>query len=196
MKENIPLQPGEEIRPIQGYEGLYSITSFGRVWSHERLDRLGRLIFGKFLIAKSYSADYLSVSLYKNNKLKTHRIHILVAIHFVSNLQNLPEVNHKDTNKRNNFKSNLEWCNKQYNMSHALSNGRYIHKISSKFYGISFNPSMKKLNKPWRARITCNKKEILIGLFNTEIEAAQAYNKYVVEHNLNRPLNKIKKEEK
>ena len=36
MTENIPLQLDEEIKPIQGYEGLYSITSFGRVWSHER----------------------------------------------------------------------------------------------------------------------------------------------------------------
>ncbi len=36
LQENIPLQETEEINPIRGYEGLYSITSFGRVWSHLR----------------------------------------------------------------------------------------------------------------------------------------------------------------
>lgn len=33
-QENIPLQLNEEIKPIQGYEGLYSVTNFGKIWSH------------------------------------------------------------------------------------------------------------------------------------------------------------------
>lgn len=51
IQENIPLQPNEEIKSIQGYEGLYSITSFGRVWSHRRIrkGKYGELNYKKII---------------------------------------------------------------------------------------------------------------------------------------------------
>lgn len=54
MKENILLQPNEEIVPIPEYEGLYSITSFGRVWSHSKQQgfRWGIGFFLKFQVYK------------------------------------------------------------------------------------------------------------------------------------------------
>lgn len=42
-QENIPLQSGEEIKSIEGYEGLYSITSYGRVWSHSKIRKFGKI---------------------------------------------------------------------------------------------------------------------------------------------------------
>ena len=45
-------------------------------------------------------------------------IHRLVAEHFLDNPNNLPEVNHKDEDKSNNFVNNLEWCKHKYNMNY------------------------------------------------------------------------------
>ena len=59
-RENILLQPGEEIKFITGYEGLYSITSFGRVWSHEKVRRCGKSI-------RLHGNKFLKVRLNKKN---------------------------------------------------------------------------------------------------------------------------------
>jgi hypothetical protein len=56
---------------------------------------------------------------------------------------------------------------------------------------VYFDKGLKSKNKLWRARTTFNKKLIEIGYYKIELEAAQAYNDYVIKHNLNRPLNKI-----
>jgi len=59
----------------------------------------------------------------------------LVAIHFVPNPKNLPEVNHKDGIKTNNWDWNLEWNTKRQNLDHAIRNGLMIggkRKLSDK----------------------------------------------------------------
>lgn len=191
-QEQTPLHQNEEIVPIQGYEGLYSITSFGRVWSHERLIKFGRgyrYCGNKFLISNSDSNDYPIIQLCRNRKRVSKLIHILVAQAFIPNLNNLPEVNHKDGDKQNCGKDNLEWCTKQENMNHALTKGLLRFKKSSKYYGVSIWNDIRHKNTPWRAFTHVNKKQELIGCFKTEVEAAKTYNNYVIEHNLNKPLN-------
>ncbi len=194
MKEDIILQTGEEIVPIQGYEGLYSITSFGRVWSHEKIRRCNKgfgIYKGKFLKPGLNKKGYSYVILCKNSKKKTFKPHRLVARHYILNPLNDPEVNHKDGVKTNNHKDNLEWCTDQGNKNHAMKNGLYIFKKSSIFYGVYFHKGLDHKKKPWRAQTTLNKKQMCVGYFKTEIEAAKAYNDYVVKHNLDRSLNKI-----
>lgn len=188
IKESISLQLNEEIKFIQGYEGLYSITSFGRVWSHKRQRRFGcayRMCGGIFLGPIQNKKGYLCVFLGKG---KNYRIHRLVATHFIPNPQNLLEVKHKDTNKLNNHVNNLEWCTNQENSNHASINNLRTHKKTSKYYGVSFSQSSWGENK-WIIRTTVNKKQKHIGQFKDEIEAAKAYNDYVIENNLNKPLN-------
>lgn len=62
---------------------------------------------------------YLVINLMKDGKKHTKTLHRLVAITFLENLNNLPEVNHIDGNKRNNKMNNLEWCTRSYNKKHC-----------------------------------------------------------------------------
>jgi len=66
---------------------------------------------------------YLSVMLYENKHPKTFNIHKLVATAFIENPKRLPVVNHKDGDKINNNKSNLEWATHSHNLKHAYDNG-------------------------------------------------------------------------
>ena len=56
---------------------------------------------------------------------KKYKLHRLVAKYFISNPDNLPQVNHKDCNKENNNYTNLEWCSNRYNYEYSLSNGTF-----------------------------------------------------------------------
>ena len=67
---------------------------------------------------------YLMVRLYNNGKMRDHRIHRLVALAFIYNPDNLPEVNHKDECKTNNCIGNLEWCTGKYNCNYGTHNER------------------------------------------------------------------------
>lgn len=94
---------------IEGYEGLYQVSSWGRV----KNSRTGRVL--KF----GYSRGYLHVVLYKNCKYKKYSVHRLVAKTFIPNPQNKPQVNHKDEDKENNHVENLEWCTAKENNNHG-----------------------------------------------------------------------------
>lgn len=79
-------------------------------------------------IRKSFKRPdgYVSIVLCKNGKTTNHRIHRLVAQHFIPNPENLPEVNHKDENKSNNCVNNLEWCNSSYNKNYGTRTDKFI----------------------------------------------------------------------
>lgn len=65
-------------------------------------------------------SGYMKVLLYdKNSNRKNAFVHKLVAIEFVDNTDNLPQINHKDENKSNNCVSNLEWCTAKYNTNYG-----------------------------------------------------------------------------
>lgn len=85
------------------------------------------------------SKKYWRVGVQINNKRKQMAIHRLVAEAFIPNPNNLPQINHIDGNKDNNYVSNLEWCDNSYNQLHAFRNGlKDITKLSE-------HSSMRKL---------------------------------------------------
>ena len=97
---------------IPQYEGLYSIDRSGNVFSH---------INGKILKPHPNHRGYLMVSLYKDGKSKKSTIHKLVAITYIPNPNNLPEIDHIDTNRQNNNVENLRWCTRKENCNNPLS---------------------------------------------------------------------------
>lgn len=113
----------EEWKDIKGYEGIYQVSSYGRVRSLDRIvERKGKgdfFIKGRVLTQSDDTNGYMKVSLTKHDQKRTFKVHRLVAIHFLDNPNNLPCVNHKDENKLNNNVDNLEWCTKAYNNSYG-----------------------------------------------------------------------------
>lgn len=115
-------------KDIEGYEGLYQVSSFGRVKSLERLDRCKRKIQSRILksVKVHKNAEYQQVSLSKNGRIKNYLVHVLVAKSFIDNTNNYPCVNHKDENPNNNEISNLEWCTYRYNNNYGTRLARQI----------------------------------------------------------------------
>lgn len=79
---------------------------------------------------------YLIVTLSQDAVLKSFRTHRLVAALYIPNPKNLPQVNHKDLDKQNNHKSNLEWVTGQENSLHAVANGRKGGKPKKAVYKV------------------------------------------------------------
>lgn len=125
----------EKWRPIIGFENRCSVSSFGRVKSHSRWANAANtdeLIFKeeRILRLRKVSKGYLAVVLYDafcdTKQMKVHR---LVAIHFIPNPLNLPEVNHKKNKKTDNRMIKLEWSTGENNLKHSWKNGYRDHLL-------------------------------------------------------------------
>ena len=114
--------------PVIDYEGLYEVDENGIIYS------LDRVIIGKdgvkyhrkgIQLSQTIHKDtgYLIVSLWKNNKGTNHYVHRIVAQAFITNPDNKPEVNHKDSNRLNPKTSNLEWVTREENVQHGYREG-------------------------------------------------------------------------
>lgn len=134
----------EEIwRPVVGYEGLYEVSSYGRVRSLDRYDSRNHFIKGRIMKFRN-CRGYLRVTLCNNGLYNQISVHRLVAQAFIPNPDNLPMVNHKDEDKTNNIVENLEWCDAKYNNSYGTITER---RINSKIKTGFVDPDMVGLSK-------------------------------------------------
>lgn len=115
----------EEFVDIKEYDGRYKIGDKGTVIgvSRSKDERYKH----KQWILKQYEDKngYMYVTLQKDKKRKTIKVHRLVAEHFIPNPNNYPCVNHIDSNRKNNDVFNLEWVTHKQNMEHAVKNHRF-----------------------------------------------------------------------
>ena len=135
-------------KPVKGFESKYEISSFGRI-KNKKTNHIYRFT--------NQYGDYFVISLYKNEKRITKRVHRLVAEAFIPNPNNYPCVNHKDLNKQNNRIDNLEWCTYSHNTIDAINKGantiiginKYNKEKAHKKYGYiyQYDLSMKYINK-------------------------------------------------
>ncbi len=110
---------------LENYEGKYMISDFGRIKIPERISRRKDLkdqhvIPEKILKPKTTKCGYKSITLYINSTPKSYLLHRLIAKQFIVNVNNLPQINHKDGDKTNNHISNLEWVTASINMQYAF----------------------------------------------------------------------------
>lgn len=111
----------EEWRNTDILEGSIQVSNMGRVRSVRYFKNRGMRI--RMLTQKEEKSGYLTVSVKIEGKIKTFKVHRLVAMAFIVNKENKPQINHKDCNKKNNIVDNLEWCTAKENIVHAAQNG-------------------------------------------------------------------------
>jgi hypothetical protein len=112
----------EQWKAVADSNGEYQISDHGQVKSHKR---------GKERILKPSltGSGYPAVLIYlPNKKTKCQKIHKLVALAFIPNPENKPQVNHKDGNKSNNHIDNLEWATAKENLQHGWNTGLFESK--------------------------------------------------------------------
>lgn len=124
----------EEWRDIQGYEGYYQVSNFGRIKSLPRGNKTPRWRSQCAIRKQSIKNRYCHINLSKDGKIQWRAVHRLVALAFLPNPNNLPQVNHKDENPSNNHVSNLEWCDAIYNMNYGTVRDRMSHTKITKEY--------------------------------------------------------------
>ena len=141
------------------YEGLYQVSNLGRILS------LNYRNTGKSELMTPYEMPngYLQVGLCKNEERKNCYVHRLVTESFLENPDNLPEVNHIDENKTNNFvgtpendfrDGNLEWKNHRDNLNHGTRNKRMAKTKSKPVLQLSLSG---ELIREWPSTKECGR---------------------------------------
>lgn len=105
-------------KDVKGYEGLYQVSSFGRVKSLKK-STSGRVL--KPIITRY---GYLVLSLCKSGEMTIKRIHRLVAQAFIPNPENKPQVDHINTVRTDNRVENLKWATRSENQNNPITKKR------------------------------------------------------------------------
>lgn len=135
-------------------------------------------IHEKILTPTINKKGYLRLCFSFKNKGYNYSVHRLVAIAFLENTLNLPEVNHKGEvpNKKDNTYWMLEWITGEDNRRYRSLN----EKSTSKYVGVHYSKSKKK----WSSEIKINKIKTRFGYFKTELEAYMARYNYEIENKI------------
>lgn len=188
-----PLE-GEKWRQVVGYEGLYEVSSCGRV---KRLpyNSRGKTIGHKRVFIRHYDGGilkgtvckngYRRVTLTKNGKNKYYHVHAIVAKAFIPNPKHLPCINHKNEDKTDNRVENLEYCSFKYNneyngckerarQTRILKIGRPCRATNIKDGSVRDFPS---LSEAWR-----NLGISRSGIYSAVRKACKTCNGYIIDY--------------
>ena len=116
----------EEWIPVEGYEGLYEVSNLGRVQSVNRVDSSGKRRQSRLLKPIPDKDGYSKVSLSRSSKVKQVNLQRLVALHFISNPDDLPEVDHINCDRADNRAENLQWISRSSNRRLSWARGSRV----------------------------------------------------------------------
>lgn len=182
----------EQWEPIPGFEKLYEASTFGRI----------RNMRGRIMKTYTINSGYLCLKFSVNKQRTSHLVHRLIALTFLENPNDLPEVNHIDEDKSNNHLTNLEWKTSSGNKQHSITTGTYAKIFSTRnslgkkhltnthsdYHNVTFDKARRK----WSACIRVDGTNMYPKRFDTEIEAAMHVNWIIDELDLtDRPKNII-----
>ncbi len=172
-------------KDIKGYEGLYEVSSFGRVKSLRGWNGKEYILREKILktIIAEDGKHYDVVSLHKDKKSTVYMVHRLVAETFLPNPENLPHVMHLDEDRHNNKLSNLQWGTAKENANAPLHKEKISKAMSKKwgelnnFYGRKHSlETREKISQQRKGNPQYPKKVICEGIiFNSIAECARFY---------------------
>ena len=171
----------EEVwKQVCGFEGVYEVSTLGRVRSLDRRNAAGAFCKGVVLKQRVGNQGYPYVILKNGAVQKTIKTHRLVASAFLPNPENLPQINHKDEVKTNNRLDNLEWCDAYYNIHYGTAMLRSSEKQSKPVFQFDLDGRLVGKHKSTRAAQTetgvsqskismcCNRKRITAGGYRWE----------------------------
>jgi len=119
-------------KDVVGFEDRYKVSSAGLVYSKHK---------NQLKATKKNNRGYVQVSLHKDGKEHTYLLHRVVAMAFIPNPNNLPQINHIDEDKENNRVENLEWCTRIENERHGTKHKRCVEHTD-------YNAIARKNSKP------------------------------------------------
>lgn len=158
-------------KPIPGYEGLYSVSNKGDVFSHRS---------NKLLTPKRSKVGYLRVTLCRGiNDHKTYGIHRLVAMAFIPNPDSKPTVNHINEVKNDNRVENLEWATNAEQNAHGTRTARAVAHTDWEKRSEKIDYAAVAEKHDYSKQAMCNRKMtrvlkdgVVVGEFRSQIEAS------------------------
>ena len=142
----------EEWRDVVGYEGVYSVSSLGRV--RRDLGGYTNAKAGRVLKPGTDRNGYLTVVLCRFGVTLDRKVHLLVATSFIGPRPQGYVINHKDGVKLTNRPFNLEYCTNEENMRHAAEHGLMS---SGKRHGDFTRPNTPRGERNHKAKLTVSK---------------------------------------
>lgn len=119
-----------EMRPVKGFEGIYSVTRDGRIFRHARAWVTGRKGCIRREVKSGWAAlnvarRYITLTASKDGRKSCVLVHRAVAEAWIPNPGGLPQVNHKNGDRHDNRAQNLEWVTAAGNTRHFHQSGRW-----------------------------------------------------------------------
>lgn len=188
-------RPGENWKPVPGYEGYVECSDQCRFYSYTRTTKKNNTIWGRILPQHlnrrlGYFSFHLpSVSGKKRVTKAAHKI-FMDTWRPNPDPEHLTDINHIDGIKTNNDFHNLERCTHQQNVAHAHRVGLRQYKLGASGYIGIFKIKDRDLKRPYVGHINQKGKvKSVPGLFANVLEAAQNRDIYIMENNLNNRRN-------
>ena len=170
-----------EWKKISGHDGKYEISNTGLIRSLWRSEP-------KILRTYTSIYGYVTIRLRVPGGYKGYYLHRLVVNAFLGNVPDGMQIDHIDRDKLNNNLSNLRIVT---NLDNRFNTDKYTKRTySSKYKGVC----RKARDRRWTATIKINYKNIHLGMFDTEKEAAEAYNQAALKYSPHALLNNISEE--